>query len=320
MSYFSAEMQKDWRAAMPGLMFGRHSLHNYIEHDRYGATNTGRNYFSIVEGVINGTLGAIAHGLPLIRCNFAGGGADTVTYNTYVAGGAGSGTSTAGCFLNFCGVSALQTKDNYAGCTAPIRNLIIMFPDISTVPVLGSVMTQAVTGATGIVIGTSAQYNWVIVRDLGTGLPWNTANVVTNGGGAMVPAAPIPNALVWGSQVEGNADSFQAGAGIWAVIRGYAIAFCQGDVAGAGYNGAIADCTPLTWNSLIIALVAANYHSLADHTTIDVWVNPDNVIAHSMGVAGANTPHFPELVLVYMRADEPLVYAEVGCQGQYPRQ
>jgi len=304
---------------MPTLMFGRHSLHNYIEHDRYGAANQGRNYWSIVEGVINGTLANIIHGCPLIRCSFAGGGADTVTYNTYVTGGAGAGTSTAGCFLNFCGVSAFQTKDNAAFNTQ--RSLLIAFPDLTTVPANGSVLTQAVTTASGTVIASSAVYNYVIVRDANPAAVWNTVNVVTDGGLAMVPANPIPRGLIYATDIEGNADMFQAGAGIWAVIRGYTPAFVQGDNAGTGWNGDIADCSPLTWNDDIIALVLASYHDVAEAPTpgtTDVPVNPDNVIAHAMGAAGDNTGHTPELILVYMRADEPLVYAESNNQGCNP--
>ena len=99
------------------------------------------------------------------------------------------------------------------------------------------------------------------------------------------------------------------------MIRGYTPAFVQGDDSGAGYNGDIADCTPLTWNDDVRALVAANYHGMADYTTLDVPVNPDNVIAHAMQAAGDNSGHTPELILVYVRADEPLVYAASSEQG-----
>ena len=320
MAYFAAEKQKDWRACLPGLMFERNSLHNFLEHDRYGATNSGRDNFSIVEGVINHTEANIIHGRPLIRCNYANGGADQVTYNTQVAGGADSGISTNGCFLNFCGTSAFQTKSNYALVTPTQVTLFIFFPDLTAMPAVGAVLTQAVSTASGTVVAVSNFYNYVEVMDLNTGV-WDITNVVTDSGLTMVPAAPIPNHIVHASQIEGNADMFQNGAGIWAVIRGYTLAWVQGDDAGVGYNGDITDCTSLTWNDDIAAYVAANYHDIAEEggaSTVDVYVNPDNVVAHAMEVAGDNSGNTPELILVYMRADEPLVYAESSKQGVYP--
>ena len=320
MSYFAAEMQKNWRCAPPSLLFGRYFLENLVEKNRYGAANEGMQYWSEVEMVMNRIGAAVVAGSPLIRCNMAGGGAESVVYNTYVAGGAGSGTSTDGCFLNFCGVAALQVQDNAAGNEGH-RQLFVVFPSITTVPAVGSVLTQAVSLATGTVIASSTVFGYVQVIDRETGT-WNATNVVTDSGLAMVPAAPIPRNLVYGTleggALEGNIDSNADDAGIWAVIRGYAPAFVQGDDSGLGYNGDIADCSPLTWSDNEICLSLAGFQNLADHTTVDVYVNGDNVIAHAMQAAGDNSGHLKELILVYMRADEPLVNVTNSLQGSGP--
>ena len=154
MSYFAAELQKNWRQAPPSLLFGRYFLENLVEKNRYGAANEGMQYWSEVEMVMNRIGAAVVAGCPLIRCTMAGGGAESVVYNTYTTIGAGSGTSTDGCFLNFCGVAALQVQDNAAGNVGN-RQLFLAFPSITTVPAVGSVITQAVTGATGTVIALS---------------------------------------------------------------------------------------------------------------------------------------------------------------------
>jgi len=316
MGYFASEMQKDWRAALPGLLFDRHFLLNNIEVDGYTRA-VGTDYISEVEAVLNNTKANIVHGCPLIRCKWSGGGAASVVYNTYVAGGAGSGISTDGCFLNFCGISAFQTKDNAFGQTH--RQIMIAFPSLTAAPANGAILTQAVSLASGEVIASSTVYNYVIVRDLNTGTWTQGANAVTDSGLTMIPAAPVPRGLIYASYIESNADMYQAGAGIWAVIRGYTPAFVQGDDAGVGFNGDVADCTPLSWNDDVIALVAANYHALADlDVSIEVPVNPDNVIAHAMQVADDNSAHLPEIIIVYVRADEPLVYAESNKQGVDP--
>ena len=314
---FAAEMQKDWRMAPPSLLFGRFLLENLIERNRYGRANMGKEYWSIVESVFNVTGANIVHACPLIRCKYSAGGAESVVYNTYTTNGADSGTSTDGCFLNFCGVSALQVDDQAAGNEGN-RQLFLHFPDISTAPTAGSTITQAVSGATGTVIATSLVYDYVQVLDLETGT-WNTTNVVADSGLTMVPAGPIPRNLVYGTLegglLHGNIDSYQDDACIWAVIRGYTPCFVQGDDSGVGYNGDIADCTALTWNDDVIALCAADYHALADLGTVQVEVNPDNVIAFAMQAAGDNSSHEPELILIYLRADEPLNWALDTAQG-----
>jgi hypothetical protein len=117
---------------------------------------------------------------------------------------------------------------------------------------------------------------------------------------------------------EANADSRVDDSAIWAVIRGYTPAFVQGDDSGTGYNGDIADCTQLTYNDNVIALVAANYHDTADLGTVSVYVNPDNVYAIAMQAAGDNSGNLRELILVYARYDEPTVYVTSSTQGVDP--
>lgn len=321
MAYFASEMQAHWRQAPASMMFDRYCLRNELESARYGRT-TWVDYRSILETCINNTGAALVGGCPMIRCSMAGGGAHMVTYNTYVAGGAGAGTSTAGCFLNFAGISALMTEDIMAGNMPNNRSLFILFPTMSVAPVVGTVLTQAVTGATGTVLSSSLVYGYVQIRDLLTGT-WNQTNNVTNAGGALVPAICVPRGLAYATSLAGNADSNATNAGVWVVVRGYTPAFVQGDNTGTGWNGDIADCTPLTWNDNVIALVAANYHTLVDGPgnatdTIDVLANPDNVIAHAMQAAGDNSADEPEIIMIYVRADEPLVYTENACQGVNP--
>lgn len=315
------EVQKNWRAAFPSLMFGRYKLENFIERDRYGAANAGHDYWTVVEAMWNNTGANIVHGCPIIRCSLAGGGADQGVYNTYVAGGADSGTSTDGCFLNFAGISALMTKDEAAGNTN--RQLFLSVPDLTVIPAVGALITQAATGNTGTVLASSIVYNYIQVLDLntGAGVAWN-ATALTDAGATMTPAAPTVRNLVYGTldangNFEGNGDMFQDGTGMWVVVRGYTPAFIQGDDAGLGYNGDIADCTPLTWNDDVIALCAAYYQNVADVAggTVDILVTPDNVIAHSMQAIADNSGHTPELALIYVRAEEPLVYTLDAGQG-----
>lgn len=321
---FASEMQKNWRAALPGLMFGRYYLRNFVESDRYGAANAGHDFWSIVEGVVNNTGADIIHGCPMIRCKMSGNGADEVVYNTMVTTGADSGTSTDGCFLNFAGISAFQTKDEAA--LNQQRQIFLHFPDLTTAPAAGAVITQATSLATGIVIASSIVYNYVLVLDTSaTGVVWDVANTCADSGTTMVPPAPIPRNIIYGTldangNFEGNGDSFQDGAGIWVIVRGYALGFVQGDDGGTGYNGDIADCTPLTWNDDIVALVCAAHQVAVDEAggTVDVYVNADNVIAHAMQAAGDNTGHTPEIILMYVRAEEPLVFASSACQGVDP--
>lgn len=323
---FATEMHKNWRAALPALMFGRFNLRNFVETDRYGVANVGHDSWSVVEGVINNTGGDIVHGCPMIRCKMSGNGADEVVYNTMVTGGADAGTSTDGCFLNFAGISAFQTKDEAALAQ---RQIFLHFPDLTVAPAAGATITQAVTGATGIVIASSIVYNYVLVLDTSaTGVVWDTTNTCADSGLTMVPATPIPRNIVYGTldangNFEGNGDCYQNGAGIWVIVRGYALGFVQGDdsAAGAGgYNGDIADCTALTWNDDVVALVCAAHQVAVDAagSTVDVYVNADNVIAHAMQAAGDNSGHTPEIILMYVRADEPLVFAASACQGVDP--
>jgi hypothetical protein len=313
---FASEMQKNWRAAFPTLLFGEYNLKNNIESDRYGNTTASPTYWSIVEAVYNGTLANIVHGSPMIRCLYANGGASWVTYNTYTTLGAGAATSTAGIPINFGGISALMTKDEDA--LQQNRSLFLYVPSMTVVPAAGATITQAATGATGIVIASSIVYNYIIVRDLVTGT-WN-GTAIADSGLTLTPAAPLVRNLVYGTldingNFEGNGDGYQAGAGIWIVVSGYSLAWCQGDEAGLGYNGAIADGTPLTWNDNEITLCAANYHDTADLGAVEVPVNGDNIVAYAMQAAAANAANTPELCLVHVRADKPLVYANPALQG-----
>lgn len=314
---------RGWRRGYGGLILGQFSVENDLMSTNAFSTE------AILEALFNctGDVTSTILGRPIVRGKLSGGGPGCGYLCTQVAGGADLAESTGGDTYNFAGVVAFNMIDRFREYnTAPNNQKTIFVDSITTAPVPGDTLTQAVSLATGEVVAinglTSAQsaalflaYNFVTFRDLGTGT-WNTTNNVTsdNAGAVMAPTPIVPDIISHADTLTGNMDSDDPYDLIPDTTHELMLVLVEGITMAwvDDYNGSIADGSPLTWPDYGQHLVLASYHDVTipgDNGTA-VYVNSDNIIAHALQAhSGGATEEFR---MVHIRPEKPLVKFTAG--------
>lgn len=297
-----------------GRWFGKHYCLDPMH------TTITNQYEICIEIAINGTscLPAVLGGQPAIRGLGANGGPNTAYLNTQCATGVDAGNEAGGNFGNDFGVFLIEYDGKMY--TQVIGKLLrIWLPALATAPTVGDTITQAVSLATGTVMAVNTVENWIDVLDLGTGVnagagigAWDTINTISDALGGMLPANPIPRTMDWRTTNVAN-QNYDATINPLVPIGldGLFETLVQGDLAGTGYNGAIADGTDITYNDDIAAYCAGGYHTA-------VGTGPDNIYGYAQEAAAANTNHVPEIITVHHRHTFPNIHSPAGKQGTTP--